>query len=329
MALGGLVAGTAIADFNEVATKLQLVALTVNNSCNLSCPHCYLQYAGIDKLIAPGDVDILIKQDFKHLAIVGMEPFLNPISAARTCWIAEQASSHGKSVSVITNGMGLNHLSREQIGLFDFFDISFDGGPNSYQLFRGASYDRLERNLLDAANLGANLNAIHVLYQENLEHIEDMISIEGQIPLNRVMFSPYMISKNDGTNGVNELGLFEILRALSKEQSFLNDDKSFFIIDQYHLDSLGLDKEYVLSEILSLDIRSKIHFVPHSPLQVGTIRATYDGLLLSPSDALNPAEYKSRGIPIQSETLDNAYKIFLADERTSYANRSFGLVAAE
>ena len=191
-----------------------------------------MQYTQADYLISKAHIDTLIEQDFEHLAIVGKEPFLNQKTSEHTCWIAEKAVSYGKSVSVITNGFGLNHLSQEQINLFDYFEISFDGGPATYQEFRGASYSRLERNLVEAVDKGAHLNAIQVLYRENIANIQDMVSITDRIPLTKIMFSPYMVSENDGQISVAYQSLKHTLNILANEYSFLDSDASFFIIDQ-------------------------------------------------------------------------------------------------
>ena len=77
--MAGAIAGTALVNYAPHTSKqLSTITLTVNNLCNLQCPHCYLQYDGEEnKYIGSEVLEHLYKADFKHLVIVGKEPFVN------------------------------------------------------------------------------------------------------------------------------------------------------------------------------------------------------------------------------------------------------------
>ena len=77
--MAGAIAGTALVNYApNISKKLSTVTLTVNNLCNLQCPHCYLQYDGGEtKYISPSILEHLYNAEFKHLVIVGKEPFVN------------------------------------------------------------------------------------------------------------------------------------------------------------------------------------------------------------------------------------------------------------
>jgi MoaA/NifB/PqqE/SkfB family radical SAM enzyme len=56
--MAGAIAGTAILNC-KLQSALDTVALTINNSCNLHCPHCYLQYDGPNESITSGVISLL------------------------------------------------------------------------------------------------------------------------------------------------------------------------------------------------------------------------------------------------------------------------------
>ena len=160
--MGGLVAGTGICDYVTEASSLKMVAMTVNNDCNLQCDHCYLQYSSSQTRIPDTVVEKTLRQSFNHLVLVGREPFLNRNVVDHSTSIAMKANGLGKRVSAITNGTNLNLLTKEQLGTFDFIDVSFDGGPETYHQARSATYERVSRNVQKASELGADVRGINV-----------------------------------------------------------------------------------------------------------------------------------------------------------------------
>ena len=313
--MGGVTAGTAITRLTKPASTPALVTVTVNNECNLSCPHCYLQYAGFASYLTEKHQDIILSEPFSDLAIVGMEPLLNPAITQRTLAFAERAAERGKRVSLITNGLGLTFLPSAASPVFDFIDISFDGGPKTYGHFRGASYERLRRGLNHARRHGERLNALHVLCRENLVHITDMMRVKEACEFASIMFSPYMPTENQGRNIANPISLSDMLQALAGNDAFMSETRAFFLIDAFHLEYEGIEADE-LNEMASLfGVLNKLHVVPHTPTQLGILRVTYDGYVLSPRVAMHTSKYQANGLRIGEITLAAAYDRFLAEEK--------------
>src|SRR4051812_33903172 len=108
--MGGAMAGSAICSARSASDDLDMVTLTINNVCNLSCPHCYLQYGGETSLIGPDNVFRVMSSSFRHLCIVGMEPLANRASSDVVSELVTKATTLGKTVSLITNGLNLPFL---------------------------------------------------------------------------------------------------------------------------------------------------------------------------------------------------------------------------
>lgn len=324
--MGGLVAGTAIIDLKKEEPKVKMVALTINNLCNLKCPHCYLQYNGTDNLISNHTIENIMNQDFDHIAIVGMEPFLNKKTIEITSRIATRARDSGKTVSAISNGLGFHMIPENILNLFDFIDLSLDGGPETYQNFRGASFDKIIKNTRYLIEKGARLRIINVLCEDNIYNVNDMIKLEQIFPTELIMFSPYMQSENFGSNSVKTIPVSKILHHLSESKSFLESKVSVFLLDAYHF----LDGKESLTDIIQLSkqlgIQHKVHIVPYTPLTLGTIRVTYDGLIMPPSTAMHPALYNN-SITIDRTTLNDAFMAFVASEKANLIDNANTIAA--
>lgn len=315
--MGGVVAGSAIANYSDYSPNVRLVALTVNNKCNLKCPHCYLQYNGPSGYFSEKLQTKLISQPFEHLAIVGMEPFVSRDAARRTIELASRAKSVGKSVSAITNGYGLRFLEGHTESLFDFIDVSFDGGVETYSRFRGGSLSHLRRNLDCVQPRNLRMKALHTLFKENIKNIDDMLTVLHFYDFSSVIFSPYVETLNEGTNDVEHISIFDILNALAESQSFLEESRAYLLLDHYHLASERAAEFSVRAEVARLNLTRKVHFVPHTPLQIGSVRVTYDGLIMAPATALHTSLYRGNQPRLEEESIGSAYRKFLQQERAA------------
>ena len=313
--MSGVVAGSAIAMYSDCSSDLRLVALTVNNVCNLQCPHCYLQYDAPDHYIADDHIEHLLSEPFEHLAIVGKEPFVTPAVARRTVALAARAREAGKTVSAITNGFGLDFLHPDQLGPFAFIDVSFDGGAETYGRFRGASWSRLRQCLESVASSSVRLNALHTLYAENLPCIDDMLTVAELADFVQIIFSPYMETENEGINRVSKTPVTEILHALSISGAFVAERKARLLLDSYHLAPDGLSTVEAQELTARLGLDAKTHFVPFTPLQVGTVRVTYDGLVMAPAVALHTSRYGCESHQVLEESLATTYASLVSAER--------------
>jgi len=311
--VAGAIAGTAIFRCRK-QPRLQLVALTINNSCNLRCPHCYLQYAGAPRLVSQGLVHAILETEVEHVALVGKEPLFDD-AARRACEeIADAALLAGKSVSLVTNGLGLGRSAPSLLRKLAFVDVSFDGGPLTYGRYRRGSYDRLAAGLRHAATSGVReLNALHVLSSGTIDHIEDMMQVRQVANFRRVMFSLYFESENDGQNFVSPLSLERALTALAASRSFREDSAALFLVDLPLLP--GYTESRVRDCAEALGLQSKVHVVVDDPLLYGIVRVTYDGLVLPPLASVHPRRYRAMSVPMDGHTrpspLEQIYRTML------------------
>lgn len=300
--MAGAIAGTALLNL-EKTEGIDVVTLTVNNSCNLNCPHCYLQYNGEREYIDDMILDTVLKADFRHLAIVGKEPLYNSEHAKKTSKLVKNTKESGKTVSIITNGVNLHYLENPES--VDFVDISFDGGPKTYNLTRRNDYNTLI-NQINKSKI-KEINALHTLYKENIDNIEDMIRINDDAPLNIMLFSPYLETQNQGSNYVHQIGLDTLLGRLADSKEFMDADNTLLNLDLFHAKQYGVSMQEIKDKASKLGLTSKLKLFETDLLKEGVVRVTYDGFVLSPEESLHTANYANK-THINGNLID-AYKI--------------------
>ena len=316
--------------------SLKRVALTINNVCNLNCPHCYLQYESE----APGVMmssrvreRIYSLNGIEMVIIVGMEPFYNKESVKILEEIAETFSSRDVQVNVITNGLNLNLVTDRLINSLSVIDISLDGGRMSYQGYRKGNLDKIVRNVQSLKTRGytGQLNCLNVINAETIGYIEDVIEVDKEFCFDKIFFSPYIRTLNDGSNTVEISPMKAILKKLRQCTSFLKNQKCVMFFGVNHVIS-DVSKEEELverNEFLSSYIREnfdedKVVYALESLAQ-GLLRITYDGIVLDPYHALHPSLYKDFGASIFDTVPEEFYKRCIAmreDEEWSIAGES-------
>lgn len=128
--------------------RLNLVTLTINNSCNFHCPHCYLQVENNQPTyIGEETIDKLCESDFNSLAIVGKEALLNENCVKKLEKLVLRLVKSGKKVSLVTNGKNLNLLGKILLKNLQFIDISFDGGEKTYNSVRAYNFEELKSKI--------------------------------------------------------------------------------------------------------------------------------------------------------------------------------------
>ncbi len=311
--MAGAIAGTALLDLKinkEIKEhEINLVTLTVNNSCNLDCPHCYLQYFGKEGYIEDKLVDVLVKDDFEHLAIVGKEPLYNKEHAKKTSELIKKINLSGKTVSIISNGLNLPLL--ENSNYLKFIDISFDGGPTTYKTFRNNNYSSLIQKIrnIKTKNSDININALHTLYEENISNIDDMVEINNDYAFGTILFSPYLETKNLGTNYVHKTSIDSLFEKLNSSKKFMDSRNTLLNIDIFHAKQYGLSMNEIKEKLSDYNLTSKVQLFETDLLNEGVVRITYDGLILSPEQSLHPAKY-SNTLDLNSSLKNSFYKIF-------------------
>lgn len=317
--MSGAIAGTAILKNINPSDELKTITLTINNSCNLSCPHCYLQYNKKNILLSEQTINSIFKSDFKHLAIVGKEPLVNYESTQLVQSLIKKCKKMGKSISLITNGTGLENYGELLLDGVDYVDVSFDGGPQTYDINRKGKFHKIVKaiNVLQEKSKIV-FNALHTIHSDNLENIDDMLELKHYADFSIIMFSPYLRTYNDGTNNVSSINLEGILKKLSTSSSFRKTTNAYLLIDTYHLQQNAISKELVEHLISQYSLESKIKLFAKDALLYGIIRVTFDDLVLTPEESLHPLNYVDT--LRQASTLD-LNKTFVELKETFYKNK--------
>ena len=305
------------------------LVMTMNNLCNLECGHCYLQYDSGDSFITPGLVDSVVNSSVKHLVIAGKEPFVNGKSAEITRKIVEGAFSTGKTISVISNGINLpNYLNRD-FPKPSFVDISFDGGPESYKLTR---HNKTGKDFYQSAfagakrvlDLGIPLNVLHTIHSKNIRHLDDLmipaLELNG---LQSVIFSPYIVTRNDGINDVNGLSLEVVIKELSQTREFMDYKEAYLFLDPFTSGNIegkidGLSDKYGMQGKVKMVSRNQIAQI---------MRITHNGLVMTPQDSVHTSLYGMNGYKFnpERERLDNVLETIRQENvRTIFSNPSMG-----
>ena len=301
--MGGVMAGSAALKRKTGATrenKLTIVTLTINNICQLRCPHCYLNYDGTRSTSLPMIFEMLEHSTFSHLAIVGKEPLANERAVADCEALIRLCREKAATVSLITNGIGLDRLTPEMLAHLSFVDVSMDGGPLTYAQFRHADFNALMTKIKDAKKKGLReLNLLHTLFEENAPHVGDMLDVRQHSPVDSILFSPYLETQNDGTNTVTMLPPDRYLASFHSVRDTL-DDQDYICFNQYYLSLFQTNNGTIKKQAQQAGLDHHVVVLECNPLELGMIRVTYDGKILSPYASVHPALYRHSRLTVPS-----------------------------
>lgn len=306
--MAGAIAGSVILDVRQQSDRLRLITLSVNNSCNLRCPHCYLQLSEPDSFIAESVIQQVLCSDCERIAIVGKEPLVTAMVARKTCELARRATASGKRVSLITNGLGLDYLPEDIGPTLDFIDVSFDGGPATYQSYRGPSYDKLVSRIWRRTSQGfCRFRALACLSSATAHAIEDTLAVAEIEGIEFLMLSPYLPTMNHGTNTVAPVSLSRLLIQLAESNRFRDTRNVILLIALHELKLLREDESSICALIDKLALGDKTVLIDCDPLDLGIVRVSYDGRVLTPLESLHPAYYTRTGISLSGTTVNEAF----------------------
>jgi hypothetical protein len=179
--------------------------------------------------------------------------------------------------------------------------VSFDGGPGTYKAYRRGEYTKVIDGIRELTASGYDrINALHVLNDRTVKELDDLMSVAADATFQKIMFSPYLVTANDGHNSVNPVSLIEILGRLRRCEPFMSNKAAFLLIDSFHLAADNLSAEQCAEIANAMNLYNKVKIVAEDPIAYGIIRVTYDGLVLPPSESLHPAEYARNGIRISN-----------------------------
>ncbi|GMV20767.1 MAG: hypothetical protein AMXMBFR57_07160 [Acidimicrobiia bacterium] len=298
--------------FREPSDALRVVTVTVNNSCNLSCPHCYLQYEQNDAFLDPEAEDALLAADCDHVAIVGKEPLRNLKTSRRSADLIEAIARSGKTVSLITNGHGLPTLSDAALKRLSWVDISLDGGPLTYRRQRVASYNQLISNVSRLSDV----RALHTITGQNIQDVGDMMAISDDAEWTWILFSPLIVTGQASQAGLRPVELSQLTSTLTQNRSFMESGRARLLLDGVHLAQMGITEDQAVLILSREGLIAKTVFVPVDPILYGYLRLTYDGLILKPLDSLFTNDYRRRAVALSAhESLQQSYRLMrLSDQ---------------
>lgn len=309
-------AGSTILAAKQRRASLSTVALTVNNHCNLACPHCYLQYApdGEDcRLISDRVARHVLEADFEHLAIVGKEPFVDRASTEVVRRLTQAAHSAGRTVSAITNGLNLDLVDDATLALFSWLDVSMDGGASSYASYRGGSWAKLRNRCLNLHGRGLReLRVLNTLSLQTVAHVDDMVVSARELGASKICFSPFQPTSSNGVQTDGVVGLTEMLAQMAP---FSADADIHLILDLGYLSQLGPRcPNDALSELAGR-FGDRFHLVNSDPIDRGIIRVTYDGWVMTPLESVHTggSAYHRIARPVLGKRLSDWFAVLLEE----------------
>lgn len=320
--MAGAIAGTAILNIENHKEVLDTVTLTINNECNMQCRHCYLQYNSDKSIITDDVLNGLFANRFRHLVIVGKEPLVNDLSINKLCYIVEKCREIDSTISMVTNGINLVSLPTSILPLFDYIDVSFDGGIKSYANYRRGELSKIIDGIHFCLSHGLKeVNALHTICNQTIDNITDCISLNQEIPFKTILFTPYIVTHNQGNIFVSSIPLLEIIQHMDNNETFNNTDETMLLIDNYHIEQDKMSVFDLYKVLNNVKNKNKYRIFESDPLYYGIVRVTYDGLILSPRQSLHTACYHTVRSFIGQNNLNMVFHNLLKEEKESNGNK--------
>ena len=319
--MAGAIAGTAILKINGKQDHLDTITLTINNECNLHCDHCYLQYVSSKDVIGNDTLDGVMSNHFRHLSIVGKEPLVNALSISKLCEIVERCKEVNRTISIVTNGMNLSSLPSDIIPQLDYIDVSFDGGSLSYEKYRKGNLNKILDGIQKCLAHGLKeVNALHTICDQTIDNVTDCINLKRFVPFSNILFTPYLVTRNQGKNTVSPISLTDIIRQLDNNDKFNNTEGTSVLIDNYHIEQGNITVSELDGLLNKVKCTNKFRVFKDDPILYGIIRVTYDGCILSPRQSLHTTQYHAASTVNRQTDLNEAFQKLLKLERAFHGD---------
>jgi hypothetical protein len=307
--MAGAMAGSAVLNAPARSSVLHTVTLTINDSCNLSCPHCYLQYGAGAGELGWEDAERILASPARHFAIVGKEPLASRRSAALTARFVDAVARSGRTVSIITNGLNLRLLDDATIAQLSWVDISIDGSRESYQSYRGGSFQRLAEGIADARRRGLrDLRILHTVSAGNLADTGAALATALDFSPTAIVVSPFQATRANGVQRVSMVAPDALLDAMESSGAAANS-AVWLALDSGYTGGAVLDRARV-ARALAL-FGERFIYVTSDPIDRGLIRVTFDGLVLSPFESVHTSDYARVGRPLGQRPLEDWHRMLL------------------
>lgn len=292
----GAMAGSALKTFEiqpEKEKRLRIVTTTVNDVCQLRCPGCYLGESIRREFMNEETQQALLRGGYNHLVIAGKEPFVSEAHIQKTSDLIRRLSDEGITVSAITNGQNLHMVPADVLRSLTYLDVSIDGGNKaSYEATRlGGNWERLVRNVRDAKErTGVRIHGLHVLNAQNTRELDQMAGVTSLMPLDLLLFSPFTKTERRGVDYTTEpVDALTMIRTASESPTFKDNPKAFLYLGIYRLPEI--DKESLRECVAEKGTRAIL--INENPFNLGVIRVTHDGKIMTPDESLHTGKYHS------------------------------------
>jgi MoaA/NifB/PqqE/SkfB family radical SAM enzyme len=245
-------------------------------------------------------INHILACDFERICIVGKEPLADARSVDTVCRIIELASQSGKTVSLVTNGLNGDMLPDSALKKLAWVDVSVDGGQLTYGTYRRASWEKLRRSVTSMRARGLReLRLLHTLSATTVSSIVDMVEAGDALSASHIVFSPYQPTRAQGVQGAIPISPTEIIEAI---EPFAGDRRIHLSFDAGYA-SRFKDTARAIELATSL-LGDRFTYVDTDPVDRGIIRVTYDGLVLTPFEAVNTTDYQALGREVLLQPLD-------------------------
>ncbi len=316
--LSGRIEMSQFRERHEAIPKKQSLTMLVNDKCNLSCRHCYLQTDGLSRTqLNVGEWTTIIDSAAEHgvslFVLAGKEPLTGSVGPCLVEHLGDLRRQTDIRTGMITNGTLLDrHQTRIENANFSYIDISMEGDHVDNDAIRGEGAFAAARPNVEWATrlLDERLFITMTLQKENIVRFPSAIEAFGQLGVKSVGASSYIpLPYTDSALALSQGQLQSFFHGLDAlGQLTLDHDMcvqidvgtlapdtlvAFMESDWFDMDSMEVDLSgflyagYRFCNGLSLHFR----FVPW-PLSISSsCRISLDGHLLAVEDSLQPRLY--------------------------------------
>jgi len=301
------------------------VTLVVNNSCNLSCGHCYLQVkeltaSALTETEWKSLIDSVANIDPELVCLSGKEVFLGNRGARLLSYLreAKERTDASYRIGLITNGT-LVHKHKESIlqAQPNYFDISLDGIEADHDAVRGqgAFAQALPNVEWAAQTFDENFFVTLTVQKQNVDRLREAVQFLNQRGLQNIVCGFYLplsyttphlaLSDSDVDKVLDQLSdlgdvplegplniLFDLdITNLQSLKAFLRS--KWFSLEDVQQDSNG---EYFIEHWLNNNLRLEFRFAPFPTGIWKSMRITPEGNYLAAEDTIDTTKYAERAI---------------------------------
>jgi len=193
----------------DLSTPLE-VSFFVNNTCNLSCRHCYVGYEKTSDSLSFSEwtvnFDELISMGARTFGNVGKEPLLvwDKTKSLLEYFKLKKQEYSDLRFGFVTNGVLLDETKIAELNAImpDYIDISLDGSQKVHDFIRGeGAYDTLMANLRKLSSYETLREKVFIsftLNRMNAACVDEMVATIHGMGYRNLLFSPYVtLDTND------------------------------------------------------------------------------------------------------------------------------------